>query len=101
MDLKIKAWINWHFVALQYGGPLTGSELSRVIETHRDLNLQWERREAPPNRFLVLQRLRVMLTAEGKHILLRLEFRCPPQGIATRSREIYCNQLRQARPERF
>lgn len=35
MDLKIKAWINWHFVALQYGGPLAGSELSCGIETQR------------------------------------------------------------------
>ena len=35
MDLKIKAWINWHFVALQYGGPSTGSELGGVIKTQR------------------------------------------------------------------
>ena len=35
IDLRIKAWINWHFVALQYGGPLTESELSRVIKTQR------------------------------------------------------------------
>jgi len=53
MDLKIKAWINCHFIALQYGGPLTGSELSRVIKTQRQredagpLGVRWDEKNPP------------------------------------------------------